>query len=131
MDFKIAVLKGDGIGPEIVNEAIKVLDKIGEKFGHKFNYEQGYLGGESIDKFGKPLTDETVELCKNSDAVLLGAVGGPKWDVIDPAIRPEKGLLGIRKALELYTNLRPAILYNALKDASPLKPENIVSLFLL
>lgn len=72
MDFKIAVLKGDGIGPEIVNEAIKVLDKIGEKFGHKFNYEQGYLGGESIDKFGKPLTDETVELCKNSDAVLLG-----------------------------------------------------------
>lgn len=125
MDFKIAVLKGDGIGPEIVNEAIKVLDKIGEKFGHKFNYEQGYLGGESIDKFGKPLTDETVELCKNSDAVLLGAVGGPKWDVIDPAIRPEKGLLGIRKALELYTNLRPAILYNALKDASPLKPEII------
>ncbi len=125
MNYKIALLKGDGIGPEIVDEAVKVLNKVGEKFGHTFEYSQGYLGGESYDLFGSPLTDETIETCKKSDAVLLGAVGGPKWDVIDPALRPEKGLLGIRKALGLYMNLRPAILYNALKDSSPLKPEII------
>ena len=125
MNYKIALLKGDGIGPEIVDEAVRVLNKIEEKFGHKFEYVQGYLGGESIDKFGIPLSDETIEICKNSDAVLLGAVGGPKWDNIDPEIRPEKGLLKIRKELGVYTNLRPAILYNTLKDASPLKPEII------
>ena len=125
MNYKIAVLKGDGIGPEIVDEAVKVLNKVGEKYGHTFEYTQGYLGGESIDKFGVPLTDETIEICKASDAVLLGAVGGAKWDVIDPALRPEKGLLGIRKALGLYMNLRPAILYEALRDSSPLKSEII------
>ncbi len=125
MNYRIAVLKGDGIGPEIVDETLKVLDKIGEKFGHKFEYVQGYLGGESIDKFGTPLSDETIDICKSSDAVLLGAVGGPKWDNIDPEIRPEKGLLKIRKELGVYTNLRPAILYNTLKNASPLKPEII------
>ena len=96
-----------------------------EKFGHTFEYSQGYLGGESIDKFGMPLTEETIATCKASDAVILGAVGGAKWDVIDPALRPEKGLLGIRKALGLYMNLRPAILYEALRDSSPLKSEII------
>ena len=125
MNYKIALLKGDGIGPEIVDEAVKVLNKIGEKFGHTFEYSQGYLGGESIDKFGMPLTEETIATCKASDAVILGAVGGAKWDVIDPALRPEKGLLGIRKALGLYMNLRPAILYEALRDSSPLKSEII------
>ena len=125
MNYKIALLKGDGIGPEIVDEAVKVLNKIGEKFGHTFEYSQEYLGGESIDKFGMPLTEETIATCKASDAVILGAVGGAKWDVIDPALRPEKGLLGIRKALGLYMNLRPAILYEALRDSSPLKSEII------
>ena len=125
MNYKIALLKGDGIGPEIVDEAVKVLNKIGEKFGHTFEYSQGYLGGESIDKFGMPLTEETIATCKASDAVILGSVGGAKWDVIDPALRPEKGLLGIRKALGLYMNLRPAILYEALRDSSPLKSEII------
>ena len=125
MNYKIALLKGDGIGPEIVDEAVKVLNKIGEKFGHTFEYSQGYVGGESIDKFGMPLTEETIATCKASDAVILGAVGGAKWDVIDPALRPEKGLLGIRKALGLYMNLRPAILYEALRDSSPLKSESI------
>ena len=125
MNYKIALLKGDGIGPEIVDEAVKVLNKIGEKFGHTFEYSQGYLGGESIDKFGMPLTEETIATCKASDAVILGAVGGAKWDVIDTALRPEKGLLGIRKALGLYMNLRPAILYEALRDSSPLKSEII------
>ena len=125
MNYKIALLKGDGIGPEIVDEAVKVLNKIGEKFGHTFEYSQGYLGGESIDKFGMPLTEETIATCKASDAVILGAVGGAKWDVIDPALRPVKGLLGIRKALGLYMNLRPAILYEALRDSSPLKSEII------
>ena len=121
MEYKIAVLNGDGIGPEIITEAAKILDKVGEKFGHKFIYTQGYLGGESIDKYGVPYSEETSEICKNSDAILLGSVGGPKWDSIEPSKRPERGLLAIRKELGVYTNLRPAILYNVLKDASPLK----------
>lgn len=125
MEYKIAVLNGDGIGPEIITEAVKILDKVGEKFGHKFIYTQGYLGGESIDKYGVPYSEETSEICKNSDAILLGSVGGPKWDSIEPSKRPERGLLAIRKELGVYTNLRPAILYNVLKDASPLKEEII------
>ena len=125
MEYKIAVLKGDGIGPEIVDVTTKVLEKIGEKFNHKFIFTRGYLGGESIDKYGVPLSDETIEICKNSDAVLLGAVGGPKWDKIEAELRPEKGLLKIRKELEVFTNLRPAILFNELKNASPLKEEII------
>lgn len=125
MDYRIALLKGDGIGPEIVDEAVKVLDKIGQKYGHKFEYTQGYLGGESIDRYGVPLSKETTEICKSSDSVLLGAVGGPEWDNIEPEKRPEKGLLAIRKELGVYTNLRPAILFNVLKDASPLKSEII------
>ena len=125
MNYKIAILKGDGIGPEIVDEAIKVLDKVGEKFGHKFEYVQGYLGGESIDKYGIPLSDETIQVCSESDAILLGAIGGPKWDNIDPQKRPERGLLAIRKELGVYTNLRPATLFKSLKSASPLKEEII------
>lgn len=121
MEFKIAVLNGDGIGPEIVKEAIKVLDKVAEKFGHKFIYNRGYLGGESIDKYGIPYSQETAEICKKSDSILLGSVGGSKWDGIAPDKRPEKGLLAIRKDLGVYTNLRPAILFNELKSASPLK----------
>ena len=125
MNYNIALLKGDGIGPEIVDEAVKVLDKVGEKFGHKFKYVQGYLGGESIDKYGIPLSDETVQVCRESDAILLGAIGGPKWDNIDPQKRPERGLLAIRKELGVYTNLRPATLFKPLKSSSPLKEEII------
>ncbi|MFK4785589.1 3-isopropylmalate dehydrogenase [Fusobacterium sp. MFO224] len=121
MNYKITILKGDGIGPEIINEAIKVLNKIGKVYNHSFDFKRGYLGGESIDKYGLPLSEETIKLCQESDSILLGAIGGPKWDNINPEIRPEKGLLQIRKALNLYCNLRPAILFDALKDSSPLK----------
>lgn len=119
----IVVLAGDGIGPEITAAAVQVLEKVGEKFGHKFNFDHKMLGGCAIDKFGVPLPDETVEACKASDGVLLGAVGGPKWDALPADIRPEKGLLGIRKALGLFANLRPAVIYPELAGASPLKKE--------
>jgi len=125
MDFKIAVIKGDGIGPEIVEASMKVLDKVGEKFGHTFIYKQVLAGGIAIDECGTPLPQETVDICKASDAVILGAMGGPKWDNLPGDKRPEAGLLGIRKALGLFANLRPAMLFDELKDASPLKPEII------
>ncbi len=125
MDFKIAVIKGDGIGPEIVDEALKTLDVIGKKVGHHFTYTEVLMGGCAIDKTGVPLPDETVKICKESDSVLLGAVGGPKWDTLPGHLRPEKGLLGIRSALGLYANLRPATLYAPLKDACMLKPETV------
>ncbi len=125
MQKNIAVLKGDGIGPEIVNEAIKALNKIGELYGHTFNYKEVDIGGCSIDKFGVPITDEGMEICKNSDSVLLGAVGGPKWDNCPPAIRPEKALLAVRKELGLFANLRPTKLFLQLANASPLK-ESVV-----
>lgn len=125
MDYKIAVIPGDGIGPDIVEETLKVMDKIGEKFGHTFTYTEVLMGGVAIDKTGEPLPQETLEVCKNSDAVLLGAVGGPKWDNLPGNKRPEAGLLGIRKGLGLFANLRPALLFEALKDACPLKPEII------
>lgn len=124
-DFKIAVLPGDGIGVEVTNEAVKVLKEIGKKFNHSFELNEGLIGGIAIDKCSNPLPDETVELCKAADAVLLGAVGGPKWDNLGGGTRPEDGLLGIRKALGLYANLRPAIVYKTLKDASPLAPRII------
>ncbi|MBP3201006.1 MAG: 3-isopropylmalate dehydrogenase [Lachnospiraceae bacterium] len=127
MKKKIAVLKGDGIGPEIVTEALKVLKKIGEKCGHEFETEELFFGGASIDKYGEPLTDETLNICKNSDAVLLGAVGGPKWDNVDKDKRPEKGLLKIRKELGLFANLRPTKLYKELENSCPLKKEIIKS----
>ena len=125
MKKKIAVLKGDGIGPEIVNEALKVLKKIGQKYNHEFETEELLFGGASIDAYGEPLTDDTLIKCKNSDAVLLGAVGGPKWDNVDKEKRPERGLLKIRKELELFANLRPTKLYKELVDSCPLKKEVI------
>lgn len=123
--YKIAVLKGDGIGPEIVNEAIKVLDKTAEKFGFEVEYDEALLGGCAIDATGIPLPDETVAKCKAADSVLLGAVGGPKWDNQPGNNRPEAGLLGIRGALGLFANLRPAVIFEPLKNASPLKSEII------
>lgn len=123
MNYKIALIRGDGIGPEVVNEAVKVLNKVGERFGHSFTYIDVLLGGCAIDACGKPFPDGTAEVCKTCDAVLLGAVGGPQWDTCPADLRPEKGLLAIRKALGLYANLRPATLRSALADASPLKPE--------
>lgn len=122
-DYKIATIPGDGIGPEIVAETINVLNKIGELFGHKFTFTEVLAGGIAIDKTGVPLPDETVAVCKQSDAVLLGAVGGWKWDVLPGNMRPERALLGLRDKLGLYANLRPAILHDALKDACPLRPD--------
>ncbi|MGN1266439.1 MAG: 3-isopropylmalate dehydrogenase [Dorea sp.] len=125
MEKKIAVLAGDGIGPEIVAEAVKVLDKVAEKFDHSFVYTPVDIGGCSIDKYGVPITEEGMEKSKNSDSVLLGAVGGPKWESCPPAIRPEKALLAVRKELGLFANLRPTKLFTQLSDASPLKKEVI------
>lgn len=121
--YKIAVLKGDGIGPDVVNCAIDVLKTVALKYDFQFIFTEGLIGGIAIDEKNNPLPEETITLCKESDAVLLGAVGGPKWD--NHSIRPEAGLLGIRKALGLFANLRPAIIYDALKQASPLKSEII------
>lgn len=124
-NYKITVLKGDGIGPEIVDECIKVLDKAGEKFGFKLDYDYQLLGGAAIDETGVPFPKETEVSCKAADAVLLGSVGGPKWDTLPSEIRPEKGLLAIREALGLFANLRPAKIFAPLKSASPLKEEII------
>ncbi|MBQ9734334.1 MAG: 3-isopropylmalate dehydrogenase [Clostridia bacterium] len=123
MNKNITVLSGDGIGPEIIREAIKVLDKVGEKFGHTFNYTYVDIGGCSIDKYGVPITDENMQKCKDADSVLLGAVGGPKWDNLPSNIRPEKALLAVRKELGLFANLRPTKLFPQLANASPLKQE--------
>ncbi len=123
MKYNIGLLKGDGIGPEIVEEAVRVLEAIGEKFGHEFVFTPYLIGGIAIDTVGKPLPEETVEGCLASDSVLLGAVGGPRWDTLPGNMRPEKALLGIRAAMELFTNLRPAKLYPALKDDCPLRPD--------
>ncbi len=123
--YNIAVIKGDGIGPEIVDASLNVLDKAGEKYGMDFNYTEVLAGGRAIDETGSPLPQETIDICKDSDSVLLGAMGGPKWDNLPGDKRPEAGLLGIRKALGLYANLRPAILFEELKEASPLKEEII------
>lgn len=123
MKYNIALVKGDGIGPEIVDSAVRVLDVIGEKYGHEFCYKSYLAGGAAIDATGNPLPDETVEGCLASDSVLFGAVGGPKWDGLGGDARPEKALLRLRSALGLFTNLRPAKLYEALKDDSPLRPD--------
>jgi 3-isopropylmalate dehydrogenase len=121
----ITLLKGDGIGPEIVCQAVKVLDAVAKKYGHTFNYTEVDIGGCSIDKYGVPITEEGMAICKSADAVLLGAVGGPKWDNVDPSVRPEKALLAVRRELDLFANLRPTKLFPQLADSSPLK-ESIV-----
>lgn len=120
---KIAVIAGDGIGPEVVGEALKVMKKTEELFGYQFEFEHGLFGGIAIDEKGTPLPQETLDICKAADAVLLGAVGGPKWDNNSKELRPETGLLGIRKALGLFSNIRPANVFDCLMDASTLKPE--------
>ena len=129
MVYEIALLKGDGIGPEIVDSAAAVLEKTAERFGHTFNFKPYLIGGCAYNATGTPLPQETVDGCLTSDSVLLGAVGGPEWDSLPGEKRPEKALLGIRSALGLYTNLRPAKLYPALRAASPLKDEIVGSGF--
>lgn len=124
-EFNITLLPGDGIGPEIVSAAVSVLDKISEKYGHSFKYSEAAIGGCAIDKFGTSLPQSTIDTCLASDSVLLGAVGGPKWDGAPANIRPETGLLGIRKAMGLYSNLRPSILKPQLAAASPLKQSKL------
>ena len=123
MEYKLAVIPGDGIGPDVVEQTLRVLDKVGEKFGHTFHYHKVLAGGCAIDATGGCLPQETIDVCKASDAVLLGAVGGWKWDTLPGDQRPERALLGLRKALGLFANLRPALLFEQLADASPLKPE--------
>ncbi len=129
MEYNIALVKGDGIGPEIVDGAVTVLEKVGEKFGHTFHFTSYLAGGCAIDATGVPLPPETVEGCLASDSVLLGAVGGPKWDTLPGDIRPEKALLGLRAKLGLYTNLRPARLYPALAGKCPLRAETVAEGF--
>lgn len=127
MNLHIGIIRGDGIGPEIVAEAVKVLDQIGKVFGHQLQYEELLLGGASIDVYGVPLTEETIACAKQCDALLMGSIGGDAktspWYKLEPSKRPEAGLLGIRKALNLFANLRPAVLYEELKGACPLKEE--------
>lgn len=123
MEYKLAVIPGDGIGPDVVEQTLLVLDKVGEKFGHTFHYQKVLAGGCAIDATGGCLPQETIDVCKAADAVLLGAVGGWKWDNLPGDQRPERALLGLRKALGLFANLRPALLFEQLADASPLKPE--------
>lgn len=123
MNYKLAVIPGDGIGPDVVEQTLLVLDKVGENFGHTFQYHKVLAGGCAIDATGGCLPQETIDVCKASDAVLLGAVGGWKWDTLPGDQRPERALLGLRKALGLFANLRPALLFEQLADASPLKPE--------
>ena len=123
MEYRITLLPGDGIGPEIVSAAVRVLEKIGEIYGHTFDFTTCLIGGCAVDACGEPLPRSTVDACLAADSVLLGAVGGPKWDTLPAAQRPEKGLLGIRAAMGLYTNLRPARLYPALKHACPLRAD--------
>ena len=125
MEANIAVLPGDGVGPEIAAEAIKVLKRVTEVYEHNFDYIGALIGGAAIDAVGHPLPEETLKICRESDAVLLVAVGGPKWDELDPTLRPERGLLSLRKELDLYANLRPVKLFPSLLHTSPLKPEFI------
>ena len=125
MKMRIALVPGDGIGPDIVKEAVAVLEKVGKVFNHSFTFSTVLAGGAALDKFNLPLPEESLDVCKASDAVLLGAVGGPKWDNLPSNLRPEKALLGLRGGLGLFCNLRPALLYSQLKSACPLKDELI------
>jgi 3-isopropylmalate dehydrogenase len=131
MKAEIAVLPGDGIGPEVVAEALRVLEVVGRKFGHEFKLREALLGGCAIDATGTALPPQTIEICRAAQAVLLGAVGGPKWDDPNAKVRPEQGLLGIRKELGLYANLRPVTIHRKLLDASPLKPHLLAGVDLL
>ena len=123
MEKNIALIPGDGIGPDVVAEAVNVLNAVAAKYGHAFHYTDVVAGGAAIDKWGKPLPQDQLDICLKSDAVLLGAVGGPKWDNVAPEIRPEKALLGLRGGMKVYANLRPAVMWKQLKDACPLKDE--------
>jgi 3-isopropylmalate dehydrogenase len=125
MNFNITLLPGDGIGPEVVGEAVRVLAVIATKYGQSIHYKERLMGGCSIDAYGTSLTDETLSDCQSADAVLLGAVGGPKWDDPNAKDRPERGLLALRKGLGVFANLRPVKVHPALIDASPLKPERL------
>ncbi|WP_404362383.1 3-isopropylmalate dehydrogenase [Marinobacter sp.] len=131
MSQSVLLLPGDGIGPEIVAEAEKVLHEVNDNFGLDLRFESGLVGGAAIDATGEPLPKKTMERAQKADAILLGAVGGPKWDHLEMALRPEKGLLGLRSGLELFANLRPAILYPQLASASSLKPEVVSGLDIL
>lgn len=125
MEKRIAVARGDGVGPEVIDSAIEILDTIAEKFNHVFHYEEAPVGGDAYDKYGQPLPQDTLDICKRSDAILFGAVGGSKWDDLPGDMRPERAILGLRKNLSLFANIRPGILFHSLKDASPLKTEII------
>ncbi|WP_199425640.1 3-isopropylmalate dehydrogenase [Thermaerobacillus caldiproteolyticus] len=130
-NYRIAVLPGDGIGKEVTKGAVEILQAVATRFHHQFEFVYGLIGGEAIDQKGTPLPDETLAMCRQSDAVLLGAVGGPKWDQNPPHLRPEKGLLAIRKEMNLFANLRPVKFYDSLIDSSPLKAEVIQDVDLL
>ena len=123
MNKTIALIPGDGIGPDVVAQAVKVLNAVGEKFGHHFSYKSVIAGGIAIDKFNDPFPEDQLEICRKADSVLLGAVGGPKWDFHDASVRPEKALMSLRGGLKVYANLRPAVMFPQLKAASPLKDE--------
>ncbi|WP_338473265.1 3-isopropylmalate dehydrogenase [Niallia sp. XMNu-256] len=125
MEKRIAVLPGDGIGKEVIQGAIEILQAIGERYNHQFSFTYGEIGGSAVDSAGVPLPDETISLCKESDAILLGAVGGPKWETLPVHLRPEQGLLKIRKELNLFANLRPTAYFASLADSSPLRKEVI------
>ncbi len=131
MKANIALLPGDGIGPEVVGAAAQVLEAIGQRFGHEFVFAEYLIGGCAIDKTGSPLPEETLRACRSADAVLLGAVGGPKWDDPRASVRPEQGLLGLRKGLGVFANLRPIRVHPALVEASPLKPDRLVGVDLI
>lgn len=123
MEKRIVVLPGDGIGPEVVQEGIRVLEAVAKQYGHQFEFEEEIIGGAALDQFGIPLREETLKKCQEADAILLGAVGGPKWDTLPGELRPEKALLGLRKGLGLYANLRPVEVYGPLAESSTLKRE--------
>lgn len=134
MNAHIVLLPGDGIGPEIIEQSVRVLKAAAEKFGHSFTFDPQLLGGASIDACGVPLTDEALDACNRADAVLMGAVGGPKWDSVEPARRPEKGLLALRKGMNVYANLRPCTIHPQLRGACPLRPdilENPIDIMIL
>jgi 3-isopropylmalate dehydrogenase len=125
MQARIVTFPGDGVGPEVMAQAVRVLEAVGERYGHDFTFDERKIGGIAIDTWGTPLRDEDIEIARDADGILLGSVGGPKWDNPNASVRPEQGLLKIRKALRLFANLRPVRLQESLIDASPLRPERV------